>query len=101
MIELRTAIPLLRHGSQGFSFQWLGGDGQPLDLTGYTLSVAEHYGLDGRVTVSIDDAATGRISGGIVWASSIPDGMQAWFRLRLTKAGADPLAFPRLWVRVQ
>jgi hypothetical protein len=102
VIETRTAIPLLRHGSQGFSFQWLGGDGLPLDITGYALSVAEaSTGLEDHITVSIKDALTGEIIGGIVWAESIPDGLQSWFRLQLTKTGADPLAFPRLWVHVQ
>lgn len=102
MIETRDPIPLLRHGSQGFSFQWLGGDGEPLDLTGWALSVVETSpGLAGHVTVAIEDAVEGRINGGIVWDPEIPDGLRSWFRLQLTKAGSDPLAFPRIWVLVQ
>lgn len=102
MIDIRAVIALYRHGSQGFAFAYPNPAGGVLDLTGYSVSVAETSpGLAGRVTVAITDAAAGEVAGTITWSETVPDGLQSWFRLKFTKAGADPLGFPALWVQVK
>jgi hypothetical protein len=102
MVEIRAVIALYKHGSQGFAFAYPNPAGGVLDLTGYSVSVAESSpGLDGQVTVAITNAAAGEVSGTITWAEAVPDGLQSWFRLQFTKSGADSLGFPALWVQVK
>jgi hypothetical protein len=96
-------IVMYRHGSQAFTFPWLGGDGQPLNMTGYALSVVdvEPAAVAAFISAAFTDAETGQVRVEMLWDATWPDGLQTSFRLRATKSGVRPLSKPAFMVDVQ
>lgn len=101
-----TEIILNRGGDQTFQVFWPHATSTdavfvPLNLTGYTVEAYDvHASLLPNLTLTIGDAAAGRIDGRIEWAESLPVGQLMLFRVRIT-SGANNESSPQIPVIVQ
>jgi hypothetical protein len=68
----------------------------PFDLTGWTVAIFEPSAqLGSNISVSVDNAAAGRVIVRIEWANSYPVGVVHEFRIKVSKDGED-VGFPQI-----
>jgi hypothetical protein len=80
---------------------WPGSPSAPLNLTGWTVSVYEpHFALAGHLTVTVGDAAAGRIDIAMDWQPDMPMGREMVFRLQIVN-GSQNLTSPVIMIEVQ
>jgi len=96
-----NSLILNRGSTVDFSLVWPDGAGGTANLTGFTVDAFEpHANLAAHLTLTLVDAATGLISGRIVWDDAMPDGSFMTFRIRVS-GGGGVTTTNRLQVTVQ
>ena len=92
----------LNYGSDFLaSFPWLDGNGNAVDLTGYSISVydADDY-TQANMTATISDASNGVITLSMEWNDNMPQNKEARFRVRITLNDYD-VSTNKLYFEVQ
>lgn len=86
-------IPVTRGSDLNFRIDWKEGNGDPFDLTGWTVSPFEaHPQLD--LTLTVPDPASGQVEVRVEWDDAYQNGMLMGFQV-LAQMGADDRTTPR------
>jgi len=97
----KALLQMYRGGDVSFRMIWPGDNGQPFDLTGWTVAAFEpHERLIGNIALEISDAAAGEVTGAIEWDDSYTNGAVMGFRVLLTQ-GEVQMSMPELVVNVK
>ena len=96
-----TLPPINRGSDLNLQLRFEDGEGDPIDLTGYTVAAFEaHAKLAPHLTLTISNAAYGEVIGRIEWSDAMPTGNIMSFRVRVSKDGSD-ISSPLIMVPVQ
>jgi hypothetical protein len=63
--------------------------GEPVDMTGWDVSIYDHQLLGGEILIEWSNASVGEYQASMQWVETMPLGSQMKFRLRATKDGED------------
>ena len=85
-----TRLQPNRGSDVDFTLVWKDSDNDPADLSGYTVQVLDVTPeLADYLTVTIADAATGRVTGRIEWDDSLEAGVNYRFRIQVSLSVQD------------
>lgn len=98
---MSDTIVITRLSCADFVLTWTDGDGDPIDLTGYEVVIAEASSAALKAAaVRIDDAAAGVCT--IIIDPSIAQGLYLgrsnWFRAAIRAGGGCLLTTPAIWI---
>jgi hypothetical protein len=88
---MRTSKLLANRGSDiDFSFTWVDADGDPVDLTGWSISTMDvSSAIASLLTSEITTPSVGLISGRIEWDDALQANVPYLFRIQLTSGIED------------